>query len=310
VIYKATNISDNFIDARNIGYYYSCIVRPTICFLVISIIVLSGCNSSRNEEATKNFSGQESLVTTEPASEEMVQEEIIQEADTELNKVTTDLASPESESETITSESDMAENIDSDTEGAENDSSGSVDIDLSDYEFNGVRIEPPVVAFDIAGVDGEEAPFRLSNHQGEYTLVNFGYTFCPDICPFTLSHLSRFYRELEKGESELAEQVNVIFVSVDPERDTPKVLDNYTNAFHEDFYGIYIEDSAALEATKAGFHVSSEKRQGSPNAKHYFVDHTGGTYVINREGKIRLFFAHDTEPEQILADITYLLRYN
>jgi protein SCO1 len=178
-----------------------------------------------------------------------------------------------------------------------------------DHPFTGTQIVPPAAAFDITGVDGEGTPFRLSEHQGEYTLVNFGYTFCPDICPLTLSDLARFYRELEEQNAALAAQVNVVFVSVDPERDTPEVLDAYTNAFHESFYGIHVADEATLEAIKEGYRVTSSKRPAAGNADHYFVDHSTGIYVVDRDGNIPLFFSYDTEPAQILADMTYLLQY-
>lgn len=177
-----------------------------------------------------------------------------------------------------------------------------------DHAFAGTQIVPPTAAFDITGVDGEGAPFRLSEHQGEYTLVNFGYTFCPDICPLTLSELASFYRMLETQDAALAAQVNVVFVSVDPDRDTPEVLDAYTNVFHETFYGIHVADDATLEAIKEGYRVTSRKRPSAGNANHYFVDHSAGIYLVDRDGNIRLFFAYDTKPEQILADMTYLLQ--
>lgn len=178
------------------------------------------------------------------------------------------------------------------------------------YEFNGVEIENQTPAFDIVGVDGENQPFQLSEHRGEYVLVNFGYTFCPDVCPFTLADMSAAYEQLEAENADLSEELAMVFVSVDPERDTPDVLDAYTNAFHKDIYGIYIEDPQALETTKTAYGIFAEKNEPADpeNPDNYFVDHSAGIYVIDPDGNFRLFFPYETEVEQMVADLEHLLK--
>lgn len=176
------------------------------------------------------------------------------------------------------------------------------------YEFKGVPLENPRTVYNMTGVDESGTPFQLSNHSGQYILVNFGYTFCPDICPLTLSELAQFYRSLAEEEEALAEQVQVIFVTVDPERDTVDTLAAYVGAFHSDFHGVHIGNPDELERTKQSFAVFSEIVPNSDDPNSYLVNHTGGILVINPEGDWIHFFPHDIAAEDLLADMLHLLK--
>lgn len=178
------------------------------------------------------------------------------------------------------------------------------------YEFNGVVIENETPAHDITGIDGDGEPFQLSDHRGEFVMVNFGYTFCPDVCPFTLADLSTAYRQLEEENPDLSEELSIVFVTVDPARDTPEQLKAYTDAFLEEMYGVYIGDEKALETTKSAYGVFSETVPPEDPEKpdSYFVNHSAGVFVVDPDGNFRLYFPYETEVEQMVADMEYLLR--
>lgn len=176
------------------------------------------------------------------------------------------------------------------------------------YEFNGRKLENARPVVDAAGVDQFGEPFQLSDYEGKYVLVNFGYTSCPDICPLTLQQLAGIYRQLTEQDPDLANQVEVIFVTVDPKRDVPERLEQYVGAFHDDFTGLYIEDEEALQTMKKSFAVFSQVAEGSdPEAENYFVDHTGGIFVLNPEGEWTIFFPPDIDAAEILADMNELM---
>lgn len=176
------------------------------------------------------------------------------------------------------------------------------------HEFTGVLLEQPRPVHNATGVNQFGDTFQLDEHKGKYVLVNFGYTFCPDICPLTLSEMAQFYRTLEEESPALIEQLDVLFVTVDPKRDTPEQLEKYVGAFHQAFTGVHIQDEAELETTKAAFAVFSEIAQGSdPDSDDYFVDHTGGIIVLNPDGEWMLYFPHDVKADVILADMVALL---
>ena len=96
----------------------------------------------------------------------------------------------------------------------------------NEYHFQGSRIDPPIAApdFTLTQANGEE--FQLSEQRGKVVLIFFGYTFCPDVCPTTLAEYKVIHEEL----GEAAEQVEFVYITVDPERDTPEVIDRYARA--------------------------------------------------------------------------------
>ncbi|MEM7536356.1 MAG: SCO family protein [Chloroflexota bacterium] len=172
------------------------------------------------------------------------------------------------------------------------------------HEFTAKVLEGDLVAYNLTGTDVDGETFQLSDHKGKYVVINFGYMFCPDICPLTLAELASFYTQLDADK---ASQVEVVFVSVDPERDTPEQLTLYMNAFHEDFHGLHIDTPEVLDLTKKAYSIYAEKRIVDGDEENYFVDHSGGFYVIDPEGQFELFFSHDTKADAIFADMNYLL---
>lgn len=152
---------------------------------------------------------------------------------------------------------------------------------------------------DLQASNGETV--RLTDFAGEIVVLYFGYTFCPDVCPTTLSKLADAM-ELLGGKSE---DVQVIMVSVDPERDTPEMLAEYVAHFHPDFMGITGEP-AAVDRVATLYGVYYEKEEGSA-ATGYLVNHTATVMVIDRDGYLKLVLPFEGTAEQIAADIDYFL---
>jgi len=162
---------------------------------------------------------------------------------------------------------------------------------------------------DITGVDfGKD--FQLTDHTGKVrTLADFrekavvmffGYTHCPDVCPTTMSDLAQALNLLGKD----ADKVQVLFVTVDPARDTQALLASYVPAFNPGFLGLYGDEAATAKVAK-DFRIFYQKHQGK-NKQSYDVDHTAGTYVFDQSGKLRLFISYGQGAEIIAHDLRAL----
>ncbi len=151
----------------------------------------------------------------------------------------------------------------------------------------------------LTGQDGK--PRTLADFRGKAVVVFFGYTHCPDICPTTLADMAAVMKKLDKD----ADRVQVLFVTVDPERDTPAVLGQYVPAFDPRFLGLY-GDLAATQRAAKEFRIFYEKRPGSaPGA--YTVDHSAQSYVFDPQGRLRLFVRQDRIADDLAGDLRTLL---
>lgn len=171
----------------------------------------------------------------------------------------------------------------------------------------------PKVAFantDITGLDYaknlelKDATGKLrtlAEFKGKVVLVFFGYTHCPDVCPTTLAEMADVMQKLGAD----AERLQVLFVTVDPERDTPELLGRYVPAFHPSFIGLS-GDKAQTAAVISEFKLFVDKVPAK-NGSGYTIDHTAGSYVFDPQGRIRLFIRHGQGTEPILWDIRALL---
>lgn len=149
---------------------------------------------------------------------------------------------------------------------------------------------------------GAQGAVALQDYRGKVVLVYLGYTFCPDVCPTSLSLMAQAISGLEAGERE---RVQGIFISVDPERDTPARLKEYAPFFHPSIAGV--SGSAERLAAVARQYGASYTKQ-KPNAEgQYAVDHSSVTYVIDPGGKLVASLPHGSTPEQIIAAVRPLL---
>jgi len=151
----------------------------------------------------------------------------------------------------------------------------------------------------LTGHDGK--PRTLADFRGKVVLVFFGYTFCPDVCPTTLADAAQALKALGKD----ADRVQVLFVTVDPERDTPQVLSKYVPAFDARFLGLYGDAAATRKAAK-DFKIFYEKRAGKAPGE-YAVDHSGQSYLFDAQGRIRLLLRHDRIAQDLVKDLRTLL---
>jgi protein SCO1/2 len=143
---------------------------------------------------------------------------------------------------------------------------------------------------------------RLEDFRGKAVVLFFGFTQCPDVCPTTLADMAQVMRVL----GPLAERVQVLFVTVDPERDTQEVLAKYVPAFDARFLGL----RGDLDETRAAameFKVYFEKRPGKTPGE-YSIDHSAQTYVFDPEGRLRLFVRHARIAQDLAADLRTLLQ--
>lgn len=168
--------------------------------------------------------------------------------------------------------------------------------------FRGTVLDPPVPVPDFQLVDEHGQPFRLSDQRGRVVLFFFGYSSCPDVCPTTLATWRRVHEAL--GED--AERVRFVFVTVDPERDTPERLGMHVDAFQPDFVGL-TGSQAELEAVYQVFDVFHEKDTSSQSALGYLVSHNATTFVVDPQGQWRLRESYGTLVEDLVHDIRQLI---
>ncbi|MBK8985482.1 MAG: SCO family protein [Chloroflexi bacterium] len=169
------------------------------------------------------------------------------------------------------------------------------------HEFGGLLFEDaqPVPDFSLAAANKQS--ISLSDYRGQFVFVYFGYTYCPDLCPDTLAKLARVRRQL----GDQADQMQVIMISVDPERDTPDKLAEYVEHFSDSFIGL-TGSPAEVDAAGAPFGLFYQKHDGTA-ASGYLVDHTARTYLLDRDGRILIAYPHDAPDTAITADLRYLL---
>ncbi|HEY7655522.1 MAG TPA: SCO family protein [Burkholderiales bacterium] len=153
---------------------------------------------------------------------------------------------------------------------------------------------------ELALTDHTGKPRTLADFRGKVVTVFFGFTHCPDVCPTTLAEMAQVVKALGPD----GDRVQVLFVTVDPERDTQQVLARYVPAFHPGFLGLYGDAEATARAAKA-FKIYYQKQPAKDG--HYSVDHSAGTYILDREGRLRLFAGYGTGAPALLHDIRLLL---
>jgi protein SCO1/2 len=168
---------------------------------------------------------------------------------------------------------------------------------------HGTLIEPPqqAPALHLSFADGKE--FDLAAQHLRLTFVYFGYTHCPDACPTTLTDWARA-RALLGGN---ASKVHFVFVSVDPERDTPEIARKYASQFDSTFIGL-VATPAQVESIKAawGFAVEHEEMPGMKKDE-YGVAHPAGVFFVDGENHMRFVFAPGSKPEEIASDLKRLM---
>ena len=161
--------------------------------------------------------------------------------------------------------------------------------------------EPYPVAPDFALTRANGTQFRLSEMHGKVVALFFGYTSCPDVCPTTLAELKQALEKLGNK----ADQVQVLFVTVDPQRDTPERLQEYVNHFNPAFVGLSGSESDLAKVWN-DYGVFVETVDGG-SAAGYLVNHTARVTLIDQQGNLRVSFPFETPVEDVVHDLNLLL---
>jgi len=179
-------------------------------------------------------------------------------------------------------------------------------VGLSGCSKNQDDIDLPV--FDALGGDFTlpstlGSPLTLSDYKGRVVLINFGYSSCPDICPMVLGHLSKVSKQLKDAHSIDAKQLQVIFITVDPERDAIDKLVKYLAFFDGDFVGVRgtIEQTSELAKKYAVFF----EKQAEENM-NYQVAHTDKIFLLDKRGRLRGLYSSGDQKEKLIKDIVSL----
>lgn len=159
---------------------------------------------------------------------------------------------------------------------------------------------PPASQIELTRSNGET--FRLSEQKGKIVLLFFGYTSCPDVCPTTLAEMKQVMDVLgDKSKS-----VQVVFISVDPERDTPDKIQQYVEHFNKGFIGLS-GSVEKLEGIWNSYGVTHERVE-SDSAFGYIINHTARIYLVDQDGNLRLSYGFQTPVKDIASDLEILLK--
>jgi protein SCO1/2 len=168
-------------------------------------------------------------------------------------------------------------------------------------QFRGADVTGSAFGHDFHLTDHTGKARTLGDFRGKVVLIFFGYTQCPDFCPTTLANLATVMRQLGPD----AARVQVLFITIDPERDTQELLSRYVPAFNPTFIGLY-GDAAATAATAKEFRIIYQKEPG-PTPGSYTMDHSTGTFVFDPQGRLRVYESYAQGPDAIAHDIRALL---
>jgi protein SCO1/2 len=168
---------------------------------------------------------------------------------------------------------------------------------------------------DISGSTSFSPAFELEDHHGQVRhledfkgkvlVVFFGYTQCPDVCPSTMFEMKKVMELLGKD----ADQVQVAFITLDPDRDTLELLEKYVPSFDARFLGLRPQSPEALEKIVKGYKIFYQKVPGK-DPKYYTIDHTAGSFAIDKKGQLRLFIRHNQGEKNLADDLKKLVRAN
>lgn len=166
--------------------------------------------------------------------------------------------------------------------------------DISDFQLTG----------------DNDKPFTLSNLKGHWTLIFFGFTHCPELCPTTLATLKEVYQKLENAKQKPMPQV--LFISVDPARDSPKLIKRYLSSFNSNFLGATGTEEALKSLTQEMSVLYMKVMQPgheSNDQAHYDIDHSGTLLLTNPAGKLVAIFNMPHQEAQIAADLHTIIKY-
>jgi protein SCO1/2 len=173
------------------------------------------------------------------------------------------------------------------------------------HKFNGQVLDADAAPPRLVGVNWDAKPFDLADLKGSVAVVFFGYSYCPDVCPMTLAKMKQVVSRLGDRADDLA----VVFVSVDPYRDSVDKLADYVPSFDQRFYGVRLEQEQ-LDKVQEEFGLAvqyGQPKDGPSSDTFYYVDHTGSYFLFDRSGALRLRHPPNATVDEILPDLEALL---
>ncbi len=174
--------------------------------------------------------------------------------------------------------------------------------DSSAPQFTSIDITGADYATDFSLTDQNGVTRTLADFKGKVVVVFFGFTQCPDVCPTSLSELAQARKLLGAD----GERLQGLFVSVDPERDTPEVMKAYMASFDPSFLALYASPGELPELAKR-FKIYYKKVPGS-TPDNYSMDHSAGSYIYDPQGRVRLYFRYGSGAQAMADDVKHLLR--
>lgn len=166
------------------------------------------------------------------------------------------------------------------------------------------RTDRPDFGGDFSLTNQHGQPFQLTQLRGKVVLLFFGYTFCPDMCPMTMAHITEVLTRLGDARAEVAP----VFISLDPQRDTPAAINTYVTHFSPQLTGL-TGTPAEVARVAAQYHVSyNTVDSGSQNSKDYLINHTTAIFLIDRQGALRNYVAYNEPTDRLVAAVQALLR--
>ncbi len=150
--------------------------------------------------------------------------------------------------------------------------------------------------FELKDINGQVR--TTADLKGLYAAVYFGYTFCPDICPMAMHHMTLALKELGKQ----ADQIQPVFITIDPQRDKPKEIKAYLSQFDSRFWGLYGDQKATKKAIDA-YKVYAIKQPSGHGSEHYVMDHSSIIYIMAPDGTYIGHFTHATSVKEMVRDL-------
>lgn len=171
------------------------------------------------------------------------------------------------------------------------------------YAFHGMVMSSPEFAPNFTLISSRTGePVSLRDFKGKVVLLYFGYTTCPDVCPASLSDVAKALDRLGRK----ADQVQLLFITVDPERDSPEEMEKYVQHFGGHFLGLVPQSPEETFAVATQYGIYYEKRDYG-SATGYLMDHTATLTLIDKDSYIRVVYPFGTEPRDLAADLNYVL---
>jgi len=171
----------------------------------------------------------------------------------------------------------------------------------ADANFFGTNISENQLDHDWTLIDHHGDKRNLNDFLGKIVVVFFGYSHCPDVCPTTMADLAKAIKLLGERSSE----VQVLFITLDPERDTQALLLNYVNSFDKNFVALR-GSPEQIEKVAKNYKVFYEK-QAEVGSVSYSIDHSAGSYVFDKKGKVRIYLKYGQKPPEIVSDLKQIL---